>query len=88
MTTPRVVMYARERFCPDVKRSRQRLRDLGIEWQEHDIERDDHAAQTVERLTGKRSVPTIVIGDTVIVEPSNRELDDALSSAGYTVDAG
>jgi glutaredoxin len=76
-------MYARERFCPDVKRSREHLRTLNIEWVEHDIESDDDAARTVEQLTGRRSVPTIVVGDAVVVEPSNEELDEVLRLAGY-----
>ena len=42
---------------------------------EHDIEADENAAANVEALTGKRRVPTVVIGDDILVEPSNDELD-------------
>lgn len=85
-TPPPIVMYARTRFCPDVARSRARLTDLELTWKEYDIEADEAAAQTVQELTGRRSVPTIVIGDAILVEPSNRELDAALTKAGYTLD--
>ena len=78
-------MYARERYCPDVERTRTRLSELGISWIEHNIEADPRAATTVEELSGMRSVPTVVIGDSVLVEPSNDELDEALHSVGYDV---
>lgn len=78
-------MYARERYCPDVERTRARLTELGISWIEHDIEADATAAATVEELTGRRSVPTVVIGDSTLVEPSNDELDEILHSVGYDV---
>lgn len=85
MSNSAIVMYARERFCPDVKRSRDRLAELGLPWTEHDIEADADATTAVEELTGQRKVPTLVIGDTVLIEPSNRELDDALQGAGFDV---
>jgi glutaredoxin len=72
----------------DVARSRARLETLGIAWQEFDIEADEASAAETERLTGHRSVPTIVIGATVLVEPSNAELDVALVAAGYELIEG
>lgn len=82
---PEILFYGRTRFCPDVARSRARLTELGIEWNEFDIESDEEAAQRAEALTGFRRVPTIVIGNTVLVEPTNTALDAALESAGYAV---
>jgi glutaredoxin len=78
-----IIMFARERFCPDVTRSRLRLSELGIEWTEHDIEADESAGAEAERLTGRRSVPTLVIGKRILVEPSNGQLDEALLASGY-----
>ena len=83
---PPVIMYGRQRFCPDVARSRLRLEELGIPWQEFDIEQDEHARAVTLRLTGRTRVPTIVIGERVLVEPTNEELDAALAAAGYAVD--
>jgi glutaredoxin len=68
-----------------VARSRARLTELGIEWTEFDIEADEDAAKRAEILTGFRRVPTIVIGDKVLVEPTNTALDAALESAGFAV---
>jgi len=88
MTTPLppIVMYARTTFCPDVARSRGRLTELELTWQELNVETDPDAAHKVEELTGRRSVPTLVIGDSILVEPSNDELDAALVKAGYSLD--
>jgi glutaredoxin len=83
--TAEIIMYARTRFCPDVARARMRLEDLGIPWTEYDIESDASAGAETERLTGRRSVPTLIIGDRILVEPSNRTLDEALVAAGYDI---
>lgn len=85
MSTAEIIMYARARFCPDVKRSRDRLTELDLSWTEHDIEADSNAAKTVEELTGQRNVPTIVVGEAVLIEPSNDNLDAALRIAGYNI---
>ena len=82
---PEILFYGRTRFCPDVARSRARLEELGLEWIEFDIEADEDAAKRAEALTGVRRVPTIVIGDKVLVEPTNTALDAALEAAGYAV---
>jgi glutaredoxin len=82
-TPTEIIMYARQRFCPDVTRSRLRLTELGIDWTEFDIEADESAGAETERLTGHRSVPTLVIGERILVEPSNRQLDEALVASGY-----
>lgn len=82
-----IIMYARERFCPDVTRARTRLSTHALTWTEHDIESDEEAAGVVQALTGQRRVPTVVIGDTVLVEPSDAELDAALAAAGLIPEA-
>jgi glutaredoxin len=85
VTLPPVIMYARTTFCPDVARSRARLTELGIEWTEFDIETDPQKAEEVNTLTGMRRVPTLVIGERVLVEPTNTALDEALHIAGYDI---
>jgi glutaredoxin len=87
LNTPEIIVYARERYCPDVTRTRDRLTELGLPWIEHDIEADADAAATVEKLTGMRRVPTVIIGESVLVEPLNDELDETLRSVGFDVDA-
>ncbi len=90
MTTPPtgpILMFARERHCPDVTRTRQRLTELDIPWTERDVEADEAAAAEMFRLSGRSSVPTVVIGDRVLVEPSDSELDESLVAAGFSVPA-
>lgn len=81
-----IIMYSRHTFCPDVARSRLRLEELGHEWTEYDVESDPKRKQEMMELTGRPSVPTLVIGESVLVEPSNELLDRALIAAGYDVD--
>jgi glutaredoxin len=85
--TPEIVMYARERFCPDVTRARLRLERLGIEWTEYDVEADDARKQEMVALTGRPNVPTLVIGNTILIEPSVKEIDSALHGVGFDVEA-
>jgi glutaredoxin len=82
-TPTEIVMYARERFCPDVTRTRLHLSDLGLTWTEFDVEADPAARDAAFKASGRGNVPTLVIGDQVLVEPSNAELDRALVAAGF-----
>ena len=85
-STPEIVMYARERFCPDVTRARTRLEHHGIEWTEFDVEADGSKRAEMEAQTGKPNVPQVVIGERILIEPSNEEIDDALIAAGFNLD--
>ncbi len=88
MTEPLpIVMYARP-TCEDSELARRRLEELGIPFQEINVDEDEAAARYVEQVNrGFRSTPTIVFGDEVIivVEPTVEELDEALRRAGYVV---
>lgn len=84
-TTPEILMYARERFCPDVTRARTRLEHHGIEWTEFDVESDDDKKAEMVALAGKPNVPQVVIGQRVLIEPSVEEIDDALLAAGFEI---
>lgn len=84
---PEIIMYARERFCPDVTRARIRLERLGVEWTEYDVEADDERKQEMMQLTGRANVPTLVIGNTILIEPSAKEIDQALEGVGFDVKA-
>jgi glutaredoxin len=77
-----ITMYARTRFCPDVNRARTRLSELGLAWEELDVEADAAVAAQMRALTGRGNVPTLLIGDRVLVEPSRQEIDDAVLAVG------
>lgn len=80
-----ITMYARTRFCPDVYRARTRLTELGLTWDELDVEADASAAARMRALTGRGNVPTLLIGDRVLVEPSVQEIDEAVVAAGLAL---
>ncbi len=84
--TPEIIMYARERSCPDVTRARLRLEHHGIEWTEYDTEADDEKKAEMMALTGMPNVPQVVIGERILIEPSNEEIDSALTNAGFDLD--
>lgn len=83
---PPIIMYARHTFCPDVARSRMRLTDLGLEWTEIDVENHPDRKQEMMAISGRPNVPTIVIGEHVLIEPSNDVLNKALVASGYSLD--
>jgi glutaredoxin len=83
---PPIIMYGRQTFCPDVARSRLRLEELGYDWIEYNVEADPGRKEEMAELTGRGNVPTLIIGDRVLVEPSNDLLDKALLAAGYELD--
>lgn len=75
-------MYARQRYCPDVARARTHLTLRGVSWTEYDIEADAEAHRQIQARTGQSRVPTLIIGDEVLIEPTETELDDALITSG------
>jgi mycoredoxin len=68
-------------WCGDCRRSKSWLDAQGVPYEEINIDESPEAAREVMRLNrGYRSVPTIVIENgPTLVEPSNRELAEALS---------
>jgi mycoredoxin len=66
--------------CPFCMTLRWRLRRLGIEAEEINIWEDAEAAAVVRRITGgNETVPTVVVGDRAMVNPSGRAVRDALA---------
>lgn len=80
-----IIMYARERFCPDVTRARTRLEHHGIAWIEFDVEADANRRTEMEGFTGRPNVPQVHIGERILIEPSVDEIDDALTAAGFDI---
>lgn len=74
-------------WCPDCARSRRVLQRAGISFEEIDIEAVQGAEETMRALNGgSGKVPTILIESpedrTVLIEPNDRELTDALRAFG------
>ena len=66
---PRLVVYLRSSFCPDVARWRRWVDLHSLEYVEIDIDRDPEALAKVLAWTGHRSVPTLVIADDDGLDP-------------------
>lgn len=69
-------------WCPDCARAKRVLSENSVEFDWIDISNDEKARVYVEKVNnGNRSVPTIIFPDgSVLVEPSNRTLEDKLAS--------
>ena len=75
-------MYVR-RNCGDVDYARRVLADRELDWTEVDIDRDaDGLRKVIEWNDGRSPTPTLWIGDTMLVEPSAEEIDEALAVEG------
>jgi glutaredoxin-like YruB-family protein len=75
-----VVMYSTA-WCGVCKRARKYFQEAGISFTEHDVDEDATARAEYFRLNPRRSVPTIKIGDEVIVGFSAQAVDRALNAA-------
>lgn len=78
MNQPKIVMYVRP-GCPDVARTSFYLRDRGLTWDEVNIDADPDAEAQVIKWTGRAATPTLWIGETMLVEPDNSEIDATLA---------
>lgn len=82
MSEGQIVMYGTP-WCGDCARARRVLETAGTEYHYIDIVGNAEASAIVERINnGNRSVPTIIFPDgSVLVEPSNAELEAKISPA-------
>ncbi len=73
-----VTVYGAE-WCADCHRSKALLDQFKVPYTYKDIDSDEAIkAEMLSLVDGKNSIPTIVFGDTVLQEPSNVELIEAL----------
>lgn len=82
MTTPTVRVYWRKGcwFCRSLRRQ---LANAGLATEEHDIWADEDAAAFVRaHARGNETVPTVAIGDEVLVNPSPSEVLALARAAG------
>ena len=78
-----IIMYGTT-WCPDCTRAKRILDSHNIPYEWINIQEDAAARQYVQEINGGyRSVPTILFPDgSVLVEPSNRELEAKLNGGG------
>jgi len=85
----RIVAYITT-WCPDCTRSRRVLQRAGYPFVEIDIEKINGSESAMRGVNGgSGKVPTIVIdgrgGHEVLVEPTDRELADAVKRCGAKI---
>ena len=61
----RLLLYTRERTCPDQELARRCLAEFNVPYTEINISREPDAAQMMQELVGCLAVPTLVIADEV-----------------------
>lgn len=77
---PDITIYGAD-WCPLTQRARAHLDGLGVPYRYIDIEEDDDAAAWVAaQNNGKERKPTVDIDGTILIEPTDRELDEALGA--------
>jgi mycoredoxin len=70
-------------WCVDTQRTCRHLDRLGVAYQYINLEQDQQASEWVKRQNdGKERKPTVKVGEQVLAEPSNSELDQALRQEG------
>jgi mycoredoxin len=70
-------------WCVDTQRTRRHLDSLGIAYQYINVEQDQQASEWVKQQNdGKERKPTVKIGQQVLAEPSDPELERALRHEG------
>jgi mycoredoxin len=79
MSTP-VTIYSTT-WCGHCRRLKRQLDDIGVSYSEVDIEQSAEMGRRVEAVTGGyRTVPTVEVGDRMLVNPSAIEVRDAVGA--------
>ena len=79
MTAPDTVQVYGADWCRDVRRTKQQLIDLDVEFDYVDVEADPAAAERAQQISGRGSIPVVVYPDgSHQVEPSNSEVEAKL----------
>jgi glutaredoxin len=70
-------------WCEDTEATRHHLDALGVPYQYIDIEQDPAATAWVKQQNhGKQQTPTVDIQGTILIEPSDQDLEQALRGRG------
>ncbi|MCU0301793.1 MAG: glutaredoxin family protein [Candidatus Nanopelagicales bacterium] len=81
-----VTVYGAD-WCPDCRRSKRLLDRLGVAYLYRDLDAEPGAAQEAEALSGRQSIPVVVLPDgNHLVEPSDADLRTHLVAAGLVAD--
>ena len=72
-------------WCEDTQHTRQRLEQLGVDYNYINIEQDSAALDWVKRQNdGEQKTPTVKLPGLVLSVPSDGQLDTAMRAKGIT----
>jgi glutaredoxin len=75
-------VYGRD-WCDDTQATRNHLDSLGVQYDYINIEQDAQADSWVlDQNHGKRKTPTLDVSGQVLIEPDERQLEEALRKTG------
>jgi glutaredoxin len=78
----KVTVYGAD-WCGPTSRVREYLTQRGVDFDYVNVEQDPSASEWVKQQNdGKERKPTLEIGDRVLSEPTQSEVDEALEAAG------
>lgn len=75
---PKVIIYTTV-WCGFCKMAKKYMDDLGVEYEEKDVEKDREAGAESVRKSGQMGVPVIDVNGTIIVGFNKHMLDQALT---------
>jgi mycoredoxin len=79
---PAVKMFSTT-WCGYCRRLKRQLDEAGVPFEEVDLDREpEHGAKIMAATGGLRIVPTLEIGERLLVNPTLREVTDVLAGAG------
>ena len=82
MEQSKITVYGAD-WCEDTQRTRAQLDGLKIPYDYVDIDDDKQAEAMITRANGgKRKTPTVELGGTFLIEPTNAEMEQALKEKG------
>lgn len=74
-----VIVYSTT-YCGHCVRLKRQLEEAGIEYRSIDVDEEEHYGERIIQATGgARVVPTVEIADRLLVNPSIREVVEALA---------
>lgn len=86
MTSEMVTMFSTT-WCGYCRRLKRQMTDAGIAYREVDLDDDpSHDRRIIARTGGFRTVPTVEVHGELLVNPSLREVEEALSARASAAD--
>lgn len=81
MSQPPVILYTAV-WCGFCRMAKNYMDQLGVKYQERDVDKDPGAAQESVQKSGQMGIPVIDVGGTIVLGFDRPRLDEALQQKG------